>query len=215
MILALLIAAALLTAWVPERGAVSLFQTGCVPHGCRVRHSPAIPSAPNPAGFPSRHAERGCCLVPLFNSRCIRPSTDGLPGTPSCFGPRTCWSSSWLPKPRALSESFAPRSTSSGTLHPRHAPNFTSAGNVFWLFPSGYHDFVLGPFVYRTYFAVFIELILPLALTGALLDRRRPLLYALFAGVLYASIVAAASRAALSSSRWRSSSSCCSPSRAS
>ena len=39
---------------------------------------------------------------------------------------------------------------------------FTSRGKVFWLFPSGYPD-ALGPFVYKNNYAAFVELLLPIA----------------------------------------------------
>jgi len=72
--------------------------------------------------------------------------------------------------------------------------HFTSAGKVFWLFPSGYAD-ALGPFVYRNNYAAFIELLLPLAVVEALRDRRKVALYSVMAGVMYASVIASASRA--------------------
>lgn len=45
--------------------------------------------------------------------------------------------------------------------------NFTSDGKVFWIFDSGYKNLVLGPFVYRNKYAQFIELFLPVALFRA------------------------------------------------
>jgi O-antigen ligase len=72
---------------------------------------------------------------------------------------------------------------------------FTSEGRFFWLFPTGYKEFVIGPFVYHTQYAGFIELVLPLAVVGALDDRRRLLPYAAIAATLYASVIASASRA--------------------
>ena len=71
---------------------------------------------------------------------------------------------------------------------------FTSGGKVFWLFPSGYED-AMGPFVYRNNYAAFIELLLPLAILEALRDRRRAIPHSIMAGVMYASVVASASRA--------------------
>ncbi len=71
---------------------------------------------------------------------------------------------------------------------------FTSHGKVFWLFPSGYPD-ALGPFVYRNNYAAFIELTLPLAVLKAVEERRQGLVHALMAGVMYASVIACASRA--------------------
>jgi O-antigen ligase len=71
---------------------------------------------------------------------------------------------------------------------------YTSAGRVFWLFPSGYTDKVMGPFVYHNNYAAFIELLLPLAFIECLRDRRRTALYALIAGAMYASVIASTSR---------------------
>ena len=72
---------------------------------------------------------------------------------------------------------------------------FTSGGKIFWLFPSGYTDFVLGPFVYRNQYAAFLETILPIALWEALRDRRRALAHCAMAAAMLASVVAAGSRA--------------------
>jgi O-antigen ligase len=72
--------------------------------------------------------------------------------------------------------------------------NATSDGRIFWLFPSGYREFVLGPFVYRNHYAAFVELILPIALWRALKDPAPALPYATAAAVLHASVIAAASR---------------------
>jgi O-antigen ligase len=72
---------------------------------------------------------------------------------------------------------------------------FTSEGKVFWIFPTGYTDMVLGPFVYHNNYAAFVELTLPLALVGALRDRRRSLLYVAMAAGMFASVIASASRA--------------------
>ena len=72
---------------------------------------------------------------------------------------------------------------------------FTSGGRIFWLFPSGYPDFVMGPFVNRNHYAAFLETIVPIALWQALSDPRRAFVnYAMAAGML-ASVVAGASRA--------------------
>ncbi|HTQ54352.1 MAG TPA: O-antigen ligase family protein [Bryobacteraceae bacterium] len=72
---------------------------------------------------------------------------------------------------------------------------FTSGGKIFWLFPSGYRDFVMGPFVYHNEYAAFMEMILPIALYSALRDRRRAVAYGLMAAAIFASVVASASRA--------------------
>jgi O-antigen ligase len=72
---------------------------------------------------------------------------------------------------------------------------FTSEGNIFWLFPSGYTDFILGPFVYRNQYAAFIETVLPLALYEAIKSQRHSLRYWTMASIMVASVFAGASRA--------------------
>jgi O-antigen ligase len=74
---------------------------------------------------------------------------------------------------------------------------YTSDGRVFWLFPSGYEDFVLGPFVNRNQYAAFIEMVLPLVLYRAIKNPPRAFLYWLLSSVMVASVVAGASRAGL------------------
>ena len=71
---------------------------------------------------------------------------------------------------------------------------FTSGGKIFWLFPSGYTDFVMGPFVYRNQYAAFIETVLPLALYRGM-TRQNQLPYWAMAGAMVASVMASASRA--------------------
>jgi O-antigen ligase len=72
---------------------------------------------------------------------------------------------------------------------------FTAGGRIFWLFSSGYTDFVMGPFVNRNHYAAFLELIFPIALWQALRDPRRALANWAMAAAMLASVVAAASRA--------------------
>ena len=71
---------------------------------------------------------------------------------------------------------------------------FTADGKIFWMFPSGYSNFVLGPFVYKNQYAAFIETVLPLALYHGMTSRR-PFRYWVMAGVMVASVAASASRA--------------------
>jgi O-antigen ligase len=72
---------------------------------------------------------------------------------------------------------------------------FSSEGKVFWLFPSGYTDFVMGPILYRNHYAAFIEAVIPIAVYEALRRETRSLLYSGMAAAMYASIVASSSRA--------------------
>jgi O-antigen polymerase len=71
---------------------------------------------------------------------------------------------------------------------------YSSAGKIFWLFPSGYTEGVLGPFVSRNQYAAWVELLLPAALYLAATARRRAL-YGAAAAILLGSVIAGASRA--------------------
>jgi O-Antigen ligase len=74
---------------------------------------------------------------------------------------------------------------------------YLSPGNVYGLFPSGYRDFVMGPIVYHTHFAVFVETILPIALVLALGEARESYVFLGVSAVLLAALVVSASRAGL------------------
>ena len=72
--------------------------------------------------------------------------------------------------------------------------DYSSAGKIFWHFPSGYTEGVLGPFVNRNQYAAWVELLLPAALYLAATARRRAL-YGVAAAILLGSVIAGASRA--------------------
>ena len=71
---------------------------------------------------------------------------------------------------------------------------FSSDGKVFWIFPSGYTRYVMGPIVYHNHYAAFVEVVLPIALFEAFRRPRDSLLYGAIAATLYASVIASASR---------------------
>lgn len=71
---------------------------------------------------------------------------------------------------------------------------FSAPGRVFWIFPTEYTEFVLGPFVYRNQYAAFIELLLPIAIVAALDAGESAFLMTSAAAVMYASVIAANSR---------------------
>jgi len=71
---------------------------------------------------------------------------------------------------------------------------FTSGGKVYWLFPTEYER-VLGPFIYKNQCAAFIELAFPVALYQSLVDRRHSWLYTAMAATMFATAIAAVSRA--------------------
>jgi O-Antigen ligase len=74
---------------------------------------------------------------------------------------------------------------------------YLSPGKVYGLFPSGYHGFVMGPIVYHTHFAAFMETILPVALALALGEARESYPYLGVSAVLLTAVVVSASRAGL------------------
>lgn len=72
---------------------------------------------------------------------------------------------------------------------------FTSKGKVLWLFDTPYADYVMGPILSRNHYAAFIEAVLPIALYLAVRRERDSLLYSGMAAMMYASVIASASRA--------------------
>ena len=74
---------------------------------------------------------------------------------------------------------------------------YLSPGRVYGLFPSGYHDFVMGPIIYHTHFAVFVETILPIALVLAIGEARESYTFLGITAVLLTAVVVSASRAGL------------------
>lgn len=72
----------------------------------------------------------------------------------------------------------------------------TSNSKVYWTFDTRYHGWVvMGPFVYHNQYAAFIELVLPVALYIALVDRLWRWFWLLISATLYASVFIAGSRA--------------------
>jgi polysaccharide export outer membrane protein len=69
------------------------------------------------------------------------------------------------------------------------------SGRAFGIFETGYADGVMGPFVYRNRFAMFLELVLPALLWRGLEGGRRGAWWFAGASVCFAAGVAAASRA--------------------
>jgi hypothetical protein len=65
---------------------------------------------------------------------------------------------------------------------------------VFGLFPTGYQEFVMGPIVYHTHFAAFVETILPLALLRTLSEARIAYTYMAISALLLTAVVVSASR---------------------
>lgn len=72
---------------------------------------------------------------------------------------------------------------------------FTVAGHIFWLFPSGHESRVVGPFLSRNNYASFVELLLPIALVLGCQEGRNSKGYVVLAAAQVASVFAAGSRA--------------------
>jgi hypothetical protein len=75
--------------------------------------------------------------------------------------------------------------------------SYLTPGKVYGVFPTGYHEFVMGPIIYHTHFAVFIETILPIALFRAADEARVSYSFLGVSAVLLAALVVSASRGGL------------------
>jgi len=71
---------------------------------------------------------------------------------------------------------------------------FSSGGKTLWLYGTQETDKPMGPFLSYDHYSAFMELLLPIALWEALMDRRRAVLYGCAAALMYASVIAGASR---------------------
>jgi hypothetical protein len=72
---------------------------------------------------------------------------------------------------------------------------FTSDGLVYWSIRSLYSNQPMGPFLNRDNYSTFVELVLPLALWEAVRSTRSAWLYGIPCAIMYASVIAGASRA--------------------
>jgi hypothetical protein len=75
--------------------------------------------------------------------------------------------------------------------------SYLTPGKVYGLFPTDYHEFVMGPVIYHTHFAVFIETILPIALFRAVDEAKGSYSFLGISAVLLAALVVSASRGGL------------------
>ena len=74
---------------------------------------------------------------------------------------------------------------------------YLSPGFAYGVFPTGYRDFVMGPIVYHTHYAVLVEMILPLALSLALEREKISYTFLAVAALLLTGVVVSASRGGL------------------
>jgi O-antigen ligase len=194
-----LLAFATLTIWIPARWPASLFEAGVFL--LAMLRAPALLKLRHPLLLPLAAAALWPLLQLAAGSTAYRWET---------------WTGAqfWLANLAvfALSlDAFRGRAARSSALHALvyfafvlaligTVQSFTSDGKIFWLFPSGYPNFIIGPFVSPNHYAAFVELILPIAVADAVLHRDRRLVYSGMvssgiAGFLCASVVAGGSRA--------------------
>jgi O-antigen ligase len=196
--LALLLAFGLLTLWHPARWPLSLFQAGifllAALWGARLIRSPFPPRTGFPA-LPLAAATLWAALHLAFGWTVYRfPTWEAL----------LYWSVATLlyllarqlfddhPLRRRFLRALVFFAFALSVL--ASLQYFSSQGRVFWIFPMPYAT-PLATFQYRNDYSAFIELLFPVALYEALKDRRRALLFTAIAGVMYASVIAGASRA--------------------
>jgi O-antigen ligase len=72
---------------------------------------------------------------------------------------------------------------------------YAGGGTIYWMFETRYNGEVAGTFGNRDQYAAFIALLLPVALAESLAQRRTQLVTVACAGVMFASVIASASRA--------------------
>ena len=78
------------------------------------------------------------------------------------------------------------------------AQYYTADNAIFWIFqtdPEVYFGHIMGPFLNRNQYAAFMEMLLPIAMYNAVLNRRYSSWYAIATGIIYASVISSASRA--------------------
>lgn len=70
--------------------------------------------------------------------------------------------------------------------------SFVSPGYIFGMFSSGYGEnaSIMGPILYHSHYAAFVETVLPIAVYGALTDKSKHYAYAVAGAALYASVSA-------------------------
>ena len=156
-----------LTLWIPERWAWSLFQVGMFAlAGWRVVEARAI------RVFPALLVLATAAIWPLAQVALRITVTSGVTGEAALD-----WFTFFIVFAVGC-EILSDRTSREWFLHAitvfgmvlaltAVAQHYSSNGKVFWVFPSGFTDDVLGPFVNRNQYAAWVELLLPVALYRA------------------------------------------------
>lgn len=181
MVYAALLFWGVLTIWVQERWAWSMFQTGMFALAAwrGFRLSPALIPLAAAALWPLLQLALGTTVSP---GAAVESALDWF-----TFLVVFAVGSEVLAAARAREQFLRAAVLFGGALAVVSvAQQYTAHGKVFWLFASGYTEDVLGPFVNRNQYAALMELLLPVALYR----RSWPA-----AAVLFASVAVSSSRA--------------------
>jgi O-antigen ligase len=193
LILAAILFWGILTLWMPERWALAAFQVSLFAlAGVRVFRNPRV--------HPVSALLAGCAawaLLQLFAGWSVAPSPT-LAAALDWFTNLLAFSLAFdlhreaLPRERFLRGVliFGIVIAIAGAITALAAP----PGFVVGRFDTGTGLPTLGPFVYRNQFAAFVEVILPLAMVRAILDRRGAVAYTLITAALFGSVIVAGSR---------------------
>lgn len=194
--LGVILAASLLTAWVPLRWPVSILETG----------SYALALAWMVRLVLARKLPRGSLLLlPLGVNVAwgVVQRAAGWTWAPSDAASATLNWAAYLALAFAAIQTFPESAETEAFLRAAlwcgaalcivsTLQSFTSPDKVFWYFPVPRPVFLMGPFLNHGQYSAFVELLLPLALIGAVQTRRPS--YGAMAGVMVASVIASASR---------------------
>ena len=188
---------AVLTIWVDERWAWSLFQIGIFAlAGARIltRHAVRLDRAAVPlaaaAAWPMLQLALGTSVSPGETSiAALDWFTFLVVFVLACDTCRSPERRRWLLSVSAL---FGASVSLVATVQ-----SYASPGSIFGAIPTGYTSGVFGPFLYRNQFAAWLELLLPVSMWLAILEVRLRSLWGTTAIVMYAAVVSSASRAGI------------------
>jgi O-antigen ligase len=199
MILFLILVAGLLTMWVPARWALSAFQVAMLSLGAarivaRWRSGQGIAFDATGIALAGVITLGALQLLTGSTVDAFRTQEEMLGWTVNLVGFAVAleWAASHRQRERFLTWMLA---FAAGLSVLAMLTAFSSPpGVIAWWMDVGTQVPTLGPFVYRNQWAAFVEVILPLALVRAFIDRERTWVYTTAAGLLFASVIAAGSR---------------------
>jgi O-antigen ligase len=197
MILSGILAAGILTMWVPARWALSTFQLAMIALAAyriaaRWREGRGIGLDPGGIALAAVILWGGLQLAAGWTVDAFRTQETMLDWTVNLAGFALAVEFSEIQREKVLTwmTAFASALSVLAMLTVFSSP----PGVIAWWVDVGTQVATLGPFVYRNQYAAFVEVLLPVALLRAFVDRERAWLWIAAAGLLFASVVAAGSR---------------------